>query len=139
MRRIACVVGAGSVIGGAISTRLAREGYYVVGMGRANPGTSDLSQFVHCDVTSDCDVERATGEILHMGVPEVVVYSAGAAAMGHTLEVPQGVARNVFEVNFWGVVRTLSALLPPMRAAGRGTVVVVLSLAAIRAIPFEAC
>ncbi len=138
MSRIACVVGARSAIGSAIAARLAGEGFHVVGVGRTNPDTSALAEFVQCDVTSDGDVERAAGEILRIGVPEVVVYAAGSAAMGHTLEVPLGAAREAFEVNFWGVVRVLRGLLPPMRAAGRGTVVVVLSLAAVRAIPFEA-
>jgi NAD(P)-dependent dehydrogenase (short-subunit alcohol dehydrogenase family) len=47
-------------------------------------------------------------------------------------------ARRQFDTNFFGVLRVLRALLPALRAARRGRVVVVGSLAGRAPIPFQA-
>jgi short-subunit dehydrogenase len=73
-----------------------------------------------------------------IGAPDALVYAAGMAVMGRTLSVPQEAARDAFDVNFWGMDRAIRSVLPAMAAQRRGSIVAVLSLAALRAVPHEA-
>jgi short-subunit dehydrogenase len=132
----AIVIGASSGIGEAIARALRERGAKVSGLARRACTAVDAS--FTCDVTKPdlaTAIERAT-EML--GPPRYVVYAAGLAAMGKTLDVPVDAARASFEVNFWGLDRAVRATLPGMRAHGEGAIVAVLSLAALRAIPHEA-
>jgi short-subunit dehydrogenase len=58
--------------------------------------------------------------------------------MGRTLDVPEVDARRCFETTFWGLDRVVRAVLPEMTARRAGTVLVVSSLVALRAVPYQA-
>lgn len=132
----AIVVGASSGIGEAIARALRERGAKVSGLARRACRAVDAS--FACDAaTPELDVGIARASEL-FGPPRFLVYAAGLAAMGKTLDVPADAARASFEVNFWGLDRAVRAVLPGMRARGDGAIVAVLSLAALRAIPHEA-
>ena len=70
-----------------------------------------------------------------VGVPDVLVHNAGIAAAGSFEDTPAGAWQQIFATNLFGPVALTRALLPGMRAAGRGRIVVVSSQGAVRGMP----
>jgi NAD(P)-dependent dehydrogenase (short-subunit alcohol dehydrogenase family) len=70
-----------------------------------------------------------------VGSPDVLVHNAGIAAVGCSEEMPVEIWERVFRTNVFGPVRLTTALLPAMRAAGRGRIVTVSSQGGIRGMP----
>jgi NAD(P)-dependent dehydrogenase (short-subunit alcohol dehydrogenase family) len=67
-----------------------------------------------------------------------LVCNAGFGIFGSVEEVSIEAARAQLETNFFGCLRTLRAVIPPMRKAGRGRIALVGSLAGRAPIPFQA-
>jgi NAD(P)-dependent dehydrogenase (short-subunit alcohol dehydrogenase family) len=70
-----------------------------------------------------------------IGAPDVVVHNAGIAAAGCVEDVPIGVWQQIFSTNLFGPVALTKALLPSMRAAGRGRIVLLSSAGGIAGMP----
>jgi len=88
-------------------------------------------------VTDAESVTRAVGEVLRRaGSLDALVNNAGYGQYGAAEEVPLAAWRRQFEVNVFGAVGVIQAVLPAMREAGRGTIVNVSSVAGKIAIPF---
>ena len=85
------------------------------------------------DPTSIAAAAKTIGEAV--GPPHGLVHNAGIAAAGCVEDVSIGVWQQVFSTNLFGPVALTRALLPSMRAAGRGRIVVVSSQGAIRGMP----
>jgi short-subunit dehydrogenase len=134
----AIVVGSSAGIGAAIAAALRRQGHTVWGLARRSSGGAvDFS--LPCDVSLPEELEAALREALEKGgAPSRFVYASGAAIMGKSLEAPTESARRVFEVNFWGMERAIRLVYPAMARRRQGSILAVLSLAALRAVPFEA-
>jgi short-subunit dehydrogenase len=135
----ALVVGGSSGIGMAIGEALRERRYAVSNLSRrpAPHGAADASY--PCDVTSAGEVTTAVGAALaERGPCDVLVYAAGVATMGRTTAIPEDEARRCFEVNLWGFDRVVRSALPSMTARRSGAVLLVSSLVALRAVPFEA-
>jgi len=63
------------------------------------------------------------------------VHNAGIAAVGSAEDMPFDACEQLFRTNLFGPVRLTKALLPCMRAAGRGRIVVISSQGGIRGMP----
>jgi NAD(P)-dependent dehydrogenase (short-subunit alcohol dehydrogenase family) len=70
-----------------------------------------------------------------VGPPDALVHNAGIAAVGSAEEMPSEAWEQLFGTNLFGPVRLTNELLPGMRAAGRGRIVVVSSQGGIRGMP----
>jgi len=139
---VAVVVGGSSGIGLATAIRLSKSGYTVYNLSRRSADICNLCvptlHSIPCDVESDCDVSEAIGSVLRKEKHiDVLVYSAGislAAPLEHTTETD---FRRIFEVNYFGFIKALWQVLPLMRKARQGRIVVVSSLAGSCPIPFD--
>jgi len=137
-RRHALVFGASSGIGKAIVAELSERGWSVSALARRT-GVAHAARSLACDVTDDASVADAVAAATAAGgEPSLVVYSAGAGVAGRTTAVPAEVAREAFEVNFWGMERVVRHVYPPMARRRAGSIVLVSSIAALRAVPYEA-
>lgn len=86
------------------------------------------------DVTSDDSVTRAVNLILQTDTKiDIVVNNAGYGLVGTLETVHIEEAKKMFDVNVWGVVRVLQAVLPSMRHNRQGHVIAVSSTSGIRA------
>src|SRR5262245_46474035 len=74
-------------------------------------------------------IERA------VAAPDALVHNAGIAAVGSVEDLPLEVWERLFRTNLFGPVRLTQELLPSMRSAGRGRIVVVSSQGGIRGMP----
>jgi short-subunit dehydrogenase len=68
---------------------------------------------------------------------DVLICNAGMGIYGSIEEMPLENVRKQFEINFFGYLRTLQAVLPHFREKRSGRIVLVGSLAGILAIPFQ--
>jgi NAD(P)-dependent dehydrogenase (short-subunit alcohol dehydrogenase family) len=81
-------------------------------------------------------VAEAADSILgRLGPPEVVVAAAGTVAIAPIEELDPEAFRATVETNLLGTFHLFRAFLPAMKAAGRGRLVPVLSVAATRGFP----
>ena len=77
----------------------------------------------------------AKGIHQQVGAPDVLVHNAGIAVAGCVEDVPISAWEQVFSTNLFGPVALTKALLPSMRAAGRGRIVVLSSAGGIAGMP----
>jgi NADP-dependent 3-hydroxy acid dehydrogenase YdfG len=132
----AVVTGASSGIGAATVRWLRGAGWDVVAVARRADRLADLAAQTGAtaqvaDVTSDADVARLAAEVGAGGPVHAVVNNAGGARGAQSVEEASIEDwRAMFELNVLGTLRVTRALLPALRASGRGDVVVLTSTAA---------
>jgi NAD(P)-dependent dehydrogenase (short-subunit alcohol dehydrogenase family) len=91
---------------------------------------------IRLDLDDEGSITSAAAEITRrVGAPDGIVHNAGVAGVGSIEEMPIDAWEQLFSTNLFGPVRLTQALLPSMRAAGRGRVVLVSSQGAIRGMP----
>jgi NAD(P)-dependent dehydrogenase (short-subunit alcohol dehydrogenase family) len=142
----AVVTGGGRGLGLEISRRLVEQGYFVhvtdvdgrlatqaaAGLGpRAFGSTLDVRSFPACRAVASRTLRR-TGSL------DVWVNNAGVLVTGPAWEQDERTRALMIEVNATGTINGTVAALEPMRAAGRGHIVNVVSLAGLVAAPGEA-
>lgn len=139
-KRVVLVTGASSGIGQACARHLAGRGYRVFGTSRrAADSAQDGVEMLEMDVDSDASVERAVATLLQRaGRIDAVVNNAGWALAGAVEDTTPDEARAQMETNFVGAWRVCRAVLPAMRAAGRGHVVNIGSIGGRVGLPFQA-
>ena len=134
---VVLVTGAARGIGKATARAFVRRGAFVVAGDRdreplevAVRALGDRGSAVPLDVTSTesfrAFVERALS--LH-GRVDMLVNNAGVMPLGRFLDEPEGIGRAAMEVNLWGIVNGMRAVLPTMLDRGRGHVLNVASMA----------
>ena len=128
--RVVVVTGANEGIGYHLLTALLEDGYRVAGLdvdgGRLRPleeSRPDRVEFHDCDVTSDDDVRAAVdGVVERWGRIDVLVNNAAIFDFAPFEEQTIDDTRREFEVNYFGYVRTIRAVLPHMRARDEGII-----------------
>lgn len=139
----ALVTGAGGGIGLAIARRLARRGYDVTlsdvegdTVEREAAELGGRARALRLDVTDLQACRAAAAEVSERaGSLDVWVNNAGILITGPTYEQELEVHRRMLEVNAVGTYNGTLAALEPMREAGRGHVINVISLAGLAAAP----
>lgn len=139
MGKVILVTGASSGIGLACATALQAAGHTVYGSSRDLSRMKSVSfKPIELDVTSDASVKAAVAKIIKAeGKIDVLVNNAGNGVTGPAYAMPVESAKKQFEVNFFGVIRISSEVLPKMIEAGKGTVVNVSSLAGLFGLPYQ--
>lgn len=140
-RPLALVTGASSGIGEAAAIAFVEAGYDVVGTSRNSAGTASLVgvTLLDLDVGSDDSVSALVDDVIgRFGRIDVLVNNAGIGAGGAAEESSVEQARRVFDVNFFGLIRMTKAVLPHMRAQGKGRIINVSSVLGFVPVPFGA-
>jgi NAD(P)-dependent dehydrogenase (short-subunit alcohol dehydrogenase family) len=128
------ITGTSSGFGKLTAITLAADGHNVIAAMRETDGKNkdaakelaaiDNIEVVDMDVTSDTSVNDAFSYILkRYGVIDVLVNNAAVTGFGVTEAHSIETIRRMFEVNFYGVLRTYFAVLPSMRAAKNGLII----------------
>jgi len=138
--QVAVVTGASRGIGAATAAVLAKAGARVVRVSRTVPRDAhDRYLDYPCDLT-DMAAWRATSSriLAETGVPSIVVSNAGAFVLKLLHETTQEDFDAQLDINLRAPFAVARALLPAMRAAGRGTFIHVGSVADHSAFPENA-
>ncbi len=92
-----------------------------------------------CDVTDDESVAKVVERILaEAGRIDLLVNNAGMGLLGAAEESSTVQAQALFDVNVFGVLRMISAVLPAMRHQGQGRIVNVSSVLGLIPAPYSA-
>lgn len=143
------ITGASRGLGLASATQLYRQGWQVVAAMRAPEAGLALLRAktgaaeddprliaVALDLTDAASVTAAAKAIeAAVGAPHALVHNAGISAAGTLEETPMELWEQMFATSVFGPVRLTQALLPGMRAAGRGRIVVISSQGGVRGMP----
>jgi NAD(P)-dependent dehydrogenase (short-subunit alcohol dehydrogenase family) len=138
---VALVTGATSGIGQATARALAEAGFEVIGTGRntARTPAHDGVTLVDLDVSSDESVAAVIQQVIErFGRIDVLVNNAGIGAAGAAEESSVEQAQRIFDVNVFGVMRMTKAVLPHMRAQGRGRIINLSSVLGFLPAPYAA-
>jgi short-subunit dehydrogenase len=137
--KVAFVTGASSGIGEALAREFAREGADLVLLARREDRLRALADEVRAlgrralavaaDVTQDGDLERAVAAAKQaLGGVDVAIANAGFGVVGRLETLTLEDYRRQLETNFFGVLRTIYATLPELKAR-RGKLAVIGSVA----------
>lgn len=131
------ITGASSGLGRACADALHTAGWTVVGASRRATGAG--WQPLAMDVDDDASVEEGVRAVVEEhGRIDAVLTAAGWGLSGPVETTPLTRARAQLETNFWGTVRVVRQVLPHMRAAGGGHVLIMSSLGGLVGLPFQA-
>jgi len=125
------ITGAGRGIGQATAELFARNGSEVaiadIDLAAAQTAAKELgARAFELDVR---DRERWDAAVAEFGDIDILVNNAGVMPAGAFLDEPDTVGHTTIDVNVWGLIHGMRAVVPGMIARGRGHVVNVASLA----------
>lgn len=132
MSKVVLITGCSTGIGRDLAQRLTRSGYTVVATARKVETLNDLECTLKLplDVTHLDSVTNAVAETLkQFGCIDVLVNNAGYAIRGVLEETPLEQAQQVFDVNVFGVLRMIRAVVPHMREQKAGCIINISSIA----------
>ena len=123
---VVLVTGVSSGIGRAVADAFAAKGFEVFGTSR-NPRTTEPVpgvELVQLDVTDDASVAGAVSTVVQRaGRIDILVNNAGAGVFGAAEETSTAQAQQLFDTNFFGLVRLTREVLPHLRAQRSGRII----------------
>ncbi len=138
-KRSVLITGASSGIGQAMAQLLAQKDFSVFGTSR-NPSRNEPLYnitILPLDVRSDESVKTCVDTVIKQaGHLDVLINNAGYVLAGAIEEITLEEAKDLFETNFFGVMRMVKTVLPIMRGQSRGQIINISSLAGLNPIPF---
>ena len=132
MAKVILITGCSTGIGRDLAQRLAQSGYTVVATARKAEALEDLDVAMKLllDVTQPESVRQVVDCIIQrFGRIDALVNNAGYAQCGAIEEISDDQVKQMFEVNFFGVMRMTRAVVPHMRRQGAGQIINISSIA----------
>lgn len=137
--KTAIVTGGSSGIGLHTAQALRHAGCTVYEFSRRPCVHPDGIVHIGVDVTDETAVKMAIQDIcIKTGRIDILVCNAGFGISGAAEFTDNADAKRLLEVNLFGMVNSVKAVLPIMREQGSGKIVCISSVAAPIAIPFQA-
>lgn len=143
MTQTILITGASSGIGKATARFFAERGWNVVATMRRPQDGADLRGdnvlVTRLDVLDEGSITAAVAEAeARFGGIDVLLNNAGYGAYGALEATPMDVVRRQFDVNLFGLIATIQAVLPGMRARKSGLLVNISSVGGRMCYPFGA-
>lgn len=137
MAKVVVITGGSSGIGRATAEYYVQSGYRVYELSRHGENQDGITHLT-CDVTSKDSVGDAISSVLSAEKKiDVLVCNAGMGISGAVEFTTEEELKKIFNVNLFGVVNTINAVIPSMRKNGGGNIVCVSSVAGMLSIPFQ--
>jgi short-subunit dehydrogenase len=141
--RLVLITGASAGIGRAAASAFVDAGARVLGVARDGDALDELAgelpagRFVPlvADVTDGQAMEALAERALAIGLPDVLVANAGVGLDAPFADTDDEALRRVFQVNVFGLVRTVRPFVRPMVRRGNGRILWVSSIVGKRGIP----
>lgn len=132
------ITGVSSGLGKAIATRLVKDGHKVYGTIRQNIPPIEGITYLNADVLDDSAVSLAFQELMEKeGRIDVFISNAGMGIGGPLEFCSVTNIQYQMDVNFMGMVRWLSHIIPVMRKQGNGKIVCISSIAGRLGLPYQ--
>ncbi|HML28402.1 MAG TPA: oxidoreductase [Hyphomicrobium sp.] len=137
--KVVVVTGVSSGIGRTAAEKFAARGCRVFGTVRSTAKAQPIPgvTLIEMDVRNSDSVQRAIQTVIEQAKRiDVLVNSAGVTLMGAAEETSIAEAQSVFETNVFGLLRTIQAVLPHMRAQQSGRIVNISSVLGFLPAPY---
>ena len=147
MKKIIFITGTSTGFGKLAAIKLSEQDNLIIAGMRGTNGKNkavaeELSKLpnievVDIDVADDDSVKNAFESVLAKhGRIDVLVNNAGVAGYGLVESFNIDQIKKIFEVNFYGIIRTYQAVLPSMRSLKNGLIINITSGASGHTLPF---
>lgn len=132
------ITGAASGLGKMLAETLVAEGYKVVGGVRKFPATPlENVRYMEMDVTDKSSIDNALTILASEGcLIDILIANAGKGVIS-PIECAGQEERLSFDTNFWGVIHSVQAVMPSMRAQGKGKIIAIGSLSQFVGLPCD--
>jgi NAD(P)-dependent dehydrogenase (short-subunit alcohol dehydrogenase family) len=141
------ITGTSTGFGKLTAITLSKAGHTVIAGMRGTNGKNEVVanelnalpniEVVEIDLTDDTSVKNAFEQTLaKYGTIDVLINNAGVAGFGLLEAYTIDQIKNLFEINFYGVIRAYQAVLPSMRQAKNGLIINLTSGASGHTLPF---
>lgn len=138
MKRVCVLTGGSGGIGKATAQLLETNGFTVYELSRSGADAGGI-RHITADVTDPAQVKSAVEQVIDAeGQIDLLVNNAGFGISGAVEYTDPADAFSQLNVNFFGSLHCIQAILPQMRAQKSGHIVNISSVAAPIAIPFQA-
>lgn len=139
MSKVVLITGGSSGIGKSIGDFLVQKGFIVYGTSRS-PENVKGSKFplVALDVRNVESIKSAISHVIAIeNRIDIVINNAGVGIIGPLEEIPTDEIKNNFEVNLFGPIEVMKAVLPQMRSQKSGLIINVTSIAGYMGLPYR--
>lgn len=123
---VVLVTGCSTGMGRDICEILTHKGYKVVATARKVESLKEVSAALklRLDVTDKALIKSVVHEVVEkFGKIDILINNAGYSTRGAIEEVEIDKVREVFEVNVFGIINMIQAVLPEMRKAKQGKII----------------
>jgi NAD(P)-dependent dehydrogenase (short-subunit alcohol dehydrogenase family) len=142
---VCVVVGVGPGNGAALARRFTKEGYAAALVARSDTFSGGLAKELdgarayRCDVSSPASIGETFAAIqANMGPVEALLYNAGSGTWANVEQIRVEDFEASFRVNTLGLLCCAKHVIPSMKAAQRGSIVVIGATASRRGMPMTA-
>lgn len=137
--KVIVITGSSSGIGETLANYFVEKGYIVYGLSRSKK--ADLKfKHIATDVTDKQNVYSSMQQIVsEAGRIDVLINNAGIGMLGAVEDLVKEDFDKLLNVNVYGVIYTIQAVLPLMRKQKSGHILNVSSIASNHGLPFRGC
>lgn len=137
-QRTVLITGGSSGIGLSTTRLFASRGWFVYELSRHGQNGEHITH-ISCDVSDEQSVHQAVEQVFAQTQNiDVVISNAGFGISGPIEFTPMEDVRKQFDVNVYGAVHVVQAVLPYLRHQGYGQIIFTSSVAAVLSIPYQA-
>lgn len=136
-KKVIVITGSSSGIGETLANHFVSKGHTVYGLSRSK---MEITQFHHIatDVTYKENVFASIQQIINeAGRIDVLINNAGIGMLGAIEDVSKEDLDKLLNVNLYGTIYTMQAVLPLMRGQQSGHIINVSSIASNHGLPFR--
>jgi NAD(P)-dependent dehydrogenase (short-subunit alcohol dehydrogenase family) len=138
---VVLITGTSSGIGQAIAGAFVAKGFEVFGTSRNPQRTEPIAgvELLALDVSDAASVTAAVSTVIERaGRIDVLVNNAGVGVFGAAEESSIAQAQDLFDTNFFGLIRVTNAVLPHLRAQRSGRIINIGSVLGFLPAPYGA-
>lgn len=138
---VVLITGTSSGIGRAIASAFAAKGYEVFGTSRNPQRNEPIAgvELLPLDVGDQASVTSAVSTVIQRaGRIDVLVNNAGVGVFGAAEESSIAQAQELFDTNFFGLIRVTNEVLPHLRAQRSGRIINISSVLGFLPAPYGA-
>ncbi|MBV5273086.1 MAG: SDR family NAD(P)-dependent oxidoreductase [Lamprocystis purpurea] len=136
---VCVIVGAGPGNGAAFARQFSRAGYRVALLARGRDSLDALTAEIAgtraytYDATDPADAERVFAAIRQdLGTPQTLIYNASTREFGDIDATTPDAFERAWKVNTYGCLLAAQQVIPDLRAAGQGSIVIIGATASLK-------